>query len=150
VTFLIRTATPADLDDLRDVFRRSSLSNDSDRASLLANPEVLEFSADALSEGHTRAAVAGGRIIGFATAVPAGATAELDDMFVDPDWMRHGVGRALMLDIAAVARQGGVQRIEVTANKHALRFYQEVGFVIDGQVETLFGPGLRMHLEVAR
>jgi hypothetical protein len=43
VTFLIREAVPADTAVLRDVYRRSSLSNDGDRASLLANPEVLEF-----------------------------------------------------------------------------------------------------------
>jgi hypothetical protein len=36
----------------------------------------------------------------------------------------------------------------VTANHHALAFYEKVGFVADGEVETRFGAGLRMHLDV--
>jgi hypothetical protein len=35
---------PADVAVLRDVFRRSSLTNDGDRNNLLANPDALVFS----------------------------------------------------------------------------------------------------------
>jgi hypothetical protein len=58
VTFLIREAVPADLPGLRDVYRRSSLSNQGDRESLLANPDVLEFPGPAAGDGRTRVAVA--------------------------------------------------------------------------------------------
>ena len=33
---------------------------------------------------------------------------ELDDLFVDPDWMRQGAGQALVLDIIALACKHGV------------------------------------------
>jgi ribosomal protein S18 acetylase RimI-like enzyme len=148
VTFQIRDATAADMPALRDVFRRASLSNDGDRPNLLANPDALEFSGDAISEGQTRVAVAAGRVIGFATSLIAGDVAELDDLFVDPDWMRQGAARQLVLDVTAIARGRGARRVEVTANQHALSFYEAVGFVFDRQVETQFGPGLRMHLDV--
>ena len=52
-----------------------------------------------------------------------------------------------MLDAVAVARAQGLERIEVTANGHALDFYESVGFVLDGAVETAFGRGSRMHLD---
>jgi GNAT superfamily N-acetyltransferase len=146
--FVLRDATPADLPALQDVFRRSSLSNDGDRINLLANPEALEFAGDAIGEGRTRVAVADGRVVGFATAIKAGDTFELDDLFVDPDWVRQGIASQLVLDVLASARTQGVQRVEVTANQHALSFYEVVGFVVDGQVETQFGPGLRMHLDL--
>ncbi len=94
---------PADLDALRDLFRRSSLSNEGDRASLLAQPDVLVFSGLAVDEGRTRVAVLDGRIVGFATLLGA----ELEDLFVDPDVMRCGIGRALVLDAVAVARARG-------------------------------------------
>ena len=84
---------------------------------------------------------ADGRIVGFATLLGA----ELEDLFVDPAWMRRGIGRALLLDAVAVARAQGLERVEVTANPHALPFYERVGFVPDGTVETDFGPGTRMH-----
>ena len=141
---LIRPAVPADADVLSDLFRRSSLANEGDREDLLAHPEALELSGLALEEGRTRVAVAGGRIVGFATLLAAG---ELEDLFVDPDRMRRGIGRALVLDAVAVARAQGLERIEVTANGHALDFYESVGFVLDGTVETAFGRGSRMHLD---
>jgi len=137
---VIRAAEPADLDALRDVFRRSSLSNEGDRASLLAHPEALELSL----EGRTSVAVAEGRIVGFATLLES----ELTDLFVDPDWMERSIGRALVLDVVAAARAQGLARIEVTANGHALGFYEKVGFVLDGLAETPFGLGFRMRYEL--
>ncbi len=133
----IRAAVPADLDAVRDVFRRASLSNDDDRASLLAHPEALELAAL-----PSRVAVVEGRVVGFATLVGS----ELDDLFVDPDFTRRGIGRALVLDAVAAARAQGLARIEVTANGHALGFYEKVGFVAGGVVETAFGQGVRMVL----
>ena len=146
---LIRDAVPADMVAIRDVFRRSSLSNDGDRVNLLANPDVLEFSDVAVNEGRTRVAVtADDRVTGFATTFIAGGAVELEDLFVDPGWMRQGVGRALVLDVIAITRRHGAPRVEVTANQHALAFYENVGFVRDHEVETRFGPAVRMHLDV--
>jgi GNAT superfamily N-acetyltransferase len=150
VTVLIRDSVPADLDALRDVYRRSSLSNDGDRSILLANPDVLEFPGPATGDGRTRVAVAaGGRVVGFATTLIAGDAAELDDLFVDPGWMRRGIGRALVLDAIEIARGRGASRVEVTANPHALVFYSRAGFTVDHEVRTRFGPGSRMHVDVA-
>ncbi|MGZ4435018.1 MAG: GNAT family N-acetyltransferase [Frankiaceae bacterium] len=148
MTVLIRDEVPADMAELREVFRRSSLSNDGDRMNLLANPDALEFSGAAVNEGHTRVAVADGRIVGFATAIADGDAVELDDLFVDRGWMRRGAGRALVRDVIAIAREHGARRVDVTANQHALVFYGRVGFVFDHQVETRFGPALRMHVDV--
>jgi GNAT superfamily N-acetyltransferase len=136
---LIRAAEPADLDQVREVFRRAALSNDGDRAALLAHPDALELSGPA-----SRVAVVEGRVVGFTTLVGA----ELEDLFVDPDWTGRGIGRALVVDAIAVARAEGLERIEVTANLHALGFYEKVGFVADGAAETSFGPAVRMQIEL--
>jgi len=143
-TVVIRVAVRDDMLALRDVYRRSSLSNDGDRDVLLAHPEALELSALAVDEGRMRVAVADRRIVGFATLLGS----ELEDLFVDPDWMRRGIGRDLVQDAVELARRRGLERIEVTANDHALSFYRSVGFVFDGIVETEFGPGSRMHLDL--
>jgi GNAT superfamily N-acetyltransferase len=63
--------------------------------------------------------------------------------------MRHGVGRVLVHDIVAQADRRFVEGLEVIANPHALVFYENVGFVHDGDVETAFGLGRRMHLDIA-
>ncbi|MCU1359689.1 MAG: uracil-DNA glycosylase [Ilumatobacteraceae bacterium] len=146
--FTVRTAQPADIDSLRDIYRRASLSNDGDRDALLSNPDSLVLDAAPVLEQRTRAAFDSERIVGFATIRQVGRVVELDDLFVHPDWMRQGVGRALIDDARASTRCLGVDRIEVTANGHALDFYLAAGFVVEGQTETQFGVGHRMHLDV--
>ena len=89
---VIRDAELADLVVVRDVFRRSSLSNDGDRAQLLVNPELLEWSSPPAGRGRTRVAVVDDVIVGFATTTVGADCLELDDLFVDPESMRHGVG----------------------------------------------------------
>jgi ribosomal protein S18 acetylase RimI-like enzyme len=148
VKYALRAAESSDLDVLSDLYRRSSLSNDGDRASLIANPDALVFDAAPVHQERTRVAIAAGRIVGFATTCIAGDVCELVDLFVDPDWMRRGVARCLVLDVEATARSRDATRVEVTANPHALGFYASAGFRIDGEVETRFGPGLRMRLDV--
>jgi GNAT superfamily N-acetyltransferase len=148
MAFVIRDAMPADLAALRDVYRRASLSNQGDRETLLANPDALEFPGLGGDDRRTRVATADGRIAGFATSVPAGDVVELDDMFVAPGRMRQGAGRALVLDAVAIARELGAGRVEVTANPHALVFYGKAGFIAGHEVQTRFGPGLRMHIDV--
>ncbi len=141
----IGTAGAGDIDVLQDLFRRSSLSNDGDRDDLLANPDALVFSGASVRAGRTRIATDdAGRIVGFATIAPVVGCVELEDLFVEPDSMRHGVGTALVLDALERARHDGVARIEVTANHHALAFYRSVGFTFDRNVETRFGSAPRM------
>ena len=146
----IRTAQAADLDALQEIFRRASLANENDRAMLLANPDALALSGAAVDEQRTRAAVVDGDVVGFATLLRVGDSFELEDLFVDPQWMRKGIGLVLVRDAAAIALAKGVSRIEVTANPHALAFYKRAGFVPDGTAVTRFGPAPRMRLDSRR
>jgi GNAT superfamily N-acetyltransferase len=145
----IRNAKVGDMPSLRRVFRESSLSNAGDRPALLAHPEVLDLSDTAVREGRTRVAIAGNELVGFACIAEADDGIELEDLFVDPDWMRRGVGRELIRDIVRLVQDRGVGRVVVTASVHARAFYENVGFRPDGEVPTRFGPGLRMHLDIA-
>jgi PAS domain S-box-containing protein len=142
----IRAAVVADIPALRDVYRRASLSNAGDRVALLAHPDALEYDPHAVDQNLVRAAFVDGRLVGFATLVPQERVGELEDLFVDPCWMRRGIARTLVLDAIENAREQRLRRIEVTANPHALGFYEKVGFVHDGIAQTPFGPGHRMHL----
>lgn len=144
----IRTACADDLDRLAQIYRASSLSNDRDRAPLLASPGALEFAGRFVADGLTRVATIGETIVGFATAVGAGPAVELEDLFVDPDYMRLGVATALFADAVASARAAGRSWIEVTANPHAHLFYESVGLVTTGAVTTEFGDGARMGLNL--
>jgi ribosomal protein S18 acetylase RimI-like enzyme len=145
----IRTATAADHVPISRVFARASLSNEGDRDNLLAHPNLLEFDVMALDNGGTRVAVVDGNVVGFATLRPVDdGAAELDDLFVDPDWMRQGIARALVSDLAEAAKRRGIARIDVAANGHAMAFYEAAGFIADGTVETTFGSATHMHLDM--
>ena len=135
---LIRNSTPADLSPLREIFRRAALTNEGDREWIAAHAEEIGIDEVNVVEGRTRVAVVDGRIVGFATLVGN----ELEDLFTDPGWMRHGIGTALVRDAATT-----VDRIDVTANLHAQAFYEAVGFVHDGVAQTPGGPAHRMHLD---
>ena len=146
----VRTASLDDLPVLRDLYRRSSLSNPEDAEALLARPELLVLADAGVRSGWTRLAVdGGGGVLGFATAVPVDdGTLELDDLFVDPVAMGRGVGRLLVADVVERARREGVGRVVVTGNRRAVPFYERVGFVAVGEVATLLSPGIRLHLTV--
>ena len=145
----IRGAKPSDVAALSELYRRSSLSNEGDREQLVAHPDSLVFDPVPVHEGRTRVATVEGRIVGFTSTSATTEGLELDDLFVDPDWMRQGVGTQLMRDIEAVTRSRGDTRLEVTANDHALAFYVQAGFTPEQRIHTQLGAGTRMRLDLA-
>jgi ribosomal protein S18 acetylase RimI-like enzyme len=146
----IRTAILSDMESLRAIFCRASLSNEGDRGFLLTHPESLAFSDKGVREGRTRVAVApdSGEVVGFASWLVKDNVIELDDLFVDPIYMRRGIGWKLVLDILGTAKEQGFDRLEVTANPHAKEFYKTVGFAPGRMVKTEFYPGQRMQLDI--
>jgi GNAT superfamily N-acetyltransferase len=143
---MIRLGTSADLDAASSVYRRASLSNEGDRPNLLAHPEYLILGPAGLAEGRTYVAEQDGTVVGFATWAEADGIIDLEDLFVDPDYRRRGLAAALVVRIAEVLRARGEERLEVTANPHAMEFYRAAGFADCGLAETDFGAAPRMVL----
>ncbi|HUK68834.1 MAG TPA: GNAT family N-acetyltransferase [Streptosporangiaceae bacterium] len=145
---MIRLGMPADRPAAADVYRRASLSNAGDRDNLLAHPEYLVLGPEGLAEGRTYVAMEEGSLVGFAAWSQGGGIYELEDLFVDPGWRRRGIAAALVDRIAQVLRARGVERLEVTANPHALEFYRAAGFTGCGTADTIFGAAPRMVLAI--
>jgi GNAT superfamily N-acetyltransferase len=139
---VIRTATPADADGLRALHRRSSYIWKEDRPHFEAHPDLFGVDPAALAAGHARVAINdGGAIVGFATVT---AACELEDLFVEPELMRRGIGSELVADAVARAEAAGQTRMTVVAATRTLRFYERNRFVVEGEAPTLFGPALRL------
>jgi GNAT superfamily N-acetyltransferase len=145
---MIRLGRPADLPAASNIYRGASLSNAGDRDNLLAHPEHLILGPAGLAEGRTYVAEEEGSLVGFATWIEADGIFELEDLFVDPGWRRRGIAMALVNRIAEVLRARGVERLEVTANPHALGFYHTAGFIDCGVAGTVFGAAPRMVLAI--
>jgi GNAT superfamily N-acetyltransferase len=147
---MIRLGTPSDLDRIAEVYRSASLSNPGDRDRLLAHPEYLVLDPDGLTEGRTHVAEENGSVVGFATwAETDGGGMELEDLFVDPQWMRRGIATALVACVADALRSRGADTLEVTASPDALAFYRSVGFIDVGVAQTSFGSAPQLQLRLS-
>jgi GNAT superfamily N-acetyltransferase len=141
----LRDAAATEAGALEELQRRSSDVWDAYREQLAAHPDAIELPQSFVDRGWVRVAVAGdGTLIGFSVVIPTDEHVhELDGLFVAPDHMRAGVGRALVEDAAARAAAAGAASLEVTAGP-AQGFYEKVGFELVGAAETRFGPAVRM------
>jgi len=147
--FTIRDALPAETRALEQLQRRSSDVWDQYRGQLAAHPDAIELPVTFVENGWVRVAVdAGGMPVGFSVVIPSqGGGHELDGLFVEPDRMHAGIGRALVQDAAARAVAGGANRLEVIAGP-AQGFYEKVGFRVISTAQTRFGPAVRMRRDL--
>jgi GNAT superfamily N-acetyltransferase len=98
-------------------------------------------------------AEASGVVVGFAVFYPTFSTflaapgLYLEDIFVEAAWRRHGVGRALLARLAAIASARGCYALSWSVldwNEPAIRFYETLGAeaVRDWSVYRLSGEHL--------
>jgi GNAT superfamily N-acetyltransferase len=119
------------------------------RAQLAAHPDAIHLPAEQIAGGLVRVAEQNGVVVGFAVLLERLSDAcDLDGLFVEPDWMRRGVGRLLVEDAKRIACDREARRIDVVANPQAVAFYEAVGFTPVGETQTRFGPAARMSLAV--
>jgi GNAT superfamily N-acetyltransferase len=141
---LVRPGSLDDLPAMAAVFRRAALTNEGDRDLLFEHPELTVLKPPAEDDAVLIAEITG-RVVGFATARGLGDDAFIvTDLFVDPDHMRSGIGRALIDAVVAEATRSGRTRIEVEANRHAAKFYGRLGFVAVQEVQPEFGTAFWM------
>lgn len=123
------TVRPADPDDAATIRALQSL---------LAHPNPAL--ADAALEGpfRCRVAVAAGRVVGYAIALPGRPTV-LSELAVAPGHRRSGHASALL---AAVTT--GADRVEATTpvdNDAAIAFYEARGFAVEDRIAGFYGDG---------
>jgi GNAT superfamily N-acetyltransferase len=140
----IRPARPEERHALIELQRRASLMHTAYRDALLAHPEALDLPAAQIADGAVLVAETNGRIAGFIVVLANGAQAEIDGLFVEPEFWRRGIGRTLMAAGEAAAVQTGVTALSVIAAPEAEAFYAACGFVTTGPERTPFGPAIRM------
>lgn len=90
-------------------------------------PEQLEW--DGFDDGaeHVLARDDTGRPVGCARLLPGG---RIGRMAVLPGWRGRGVGRALLESMIARCREHGLAEIHLSAQTHAIPFYEARGFEV--------------------
>jgi GNAT superfamily N-acetyltransferase len=147
----VRTAAVTERRALEELMMSASVASTRYAEDLRAHPDAVSVPAEQFEEGLVRVAERDGAVAGFAVLLrPVDGACELDAIFVEPELMGAGVGRALIEDAVARARDWGASHIDVIANPDALAFYERVGFTRGREVATRFGPGLRMRRGVGQ
>ncbi len=141
---LIRLARSAERRQLKNLQRRASLALGTYNAQLEASPEAIQLPARQIALGQVLVAEIAGEIAGFAVVLDDGGQAALDGLFVEPSRWRQGTGSALVNAAVRVARDRGMTLMTVVAEPAAREFYEKCGFTVEGEVQTRFGPALRM------
>jgi GNAT superfamily N-acetyltransferase len=91
--------------------------------------------------------------IGFYTLEERNGNAWLENLWVLPEYIGKGVGKALFLHAAELSRQRGARILQLEADPNAAGFYEKMGMhkigerhsEVDGQPRVL--PILEMRLE---
>jgi N-acetylglutamate synthase-like GNAT family acetyltransferase len=107
-------------------------------AALTITPQYLEANHVFLSED-------GDNILGFYALVLNQDRAELDHMWVSPDHMGSGVGKALFVHAMRAAKGQNISEVEILSDPNAEDFYKKMGAYrtgesaseIDGQPRVL-------------
>jgi GNAT superfamily N-acetyltransferase len=94
----------------------------------------LTLSPTDVRDRPTFIAMADAEVAGFYSLRPSPAAWELDNLWVRPELMHRGIGRALLAHALATAVRGGASEVTVDADPNAESFYLECGAVRRGEV----------------
>jgi GNAT superfamily N-acetyltransferase len=139
----IRLARPEERKLLEDLQRRASLALGEYKEQLEAHPDAFDLPLAQIERGEVLVAEVDGETAGFAVVLIEDDHAELDGLFVQPQYWRRGIGAALIEAAVHEARRKGLS-LMVVANPSGREFYERCGFTLEGEAETRFGPALRM------
>jgi predicted GNAT family N-acyltransferase len=93
-------------------------------------PVELEWDGLDVQSLHVVAELMTGQSIGSGRLLPDGHIGHIGRMAVLRDYRGRGVGRGLLLELLALARELGFKSIELNAQSHAVGFYERLGFAI--------------------
>lgn len=96
----------------------------------------LTITPDFIAENEVYVAVAGKEIAGCGALVLSDSMAELEHMWIRPEHMGTGVGRALFQQIVERATTLSAETLELSADPNAQGFYEHMGAKRIGEVRS--------------
>lgn len=89
--------------------------------------DLLTIKPEFIGDHETYTAIVDSQTVGFYALGRKEARADLLHMWVLPDWMGCGVGRALFHHALARSKVLGFRELEIESDPNAERFYQRLG-----------------------
>ena len=98
-----------------------------DAAYLAEANRLVSLSAEDLARDEAWAVERHGKPVGFYRLTLHGDLAEIEELFVEPEWIGHGIGRKLFEHAVASARRCGCTGLELETDANAAGFYLAMG-----------------------
>jgi ribosomal protein S18 acetylase RimI-like enzyme len=137
----IRKARPDEAETLTQLALRSKRSWGYDDDFMAAIHDDMIVLAEWLAHDYAMVAEDGAVIAGYGIMRVDAAEAYVRDLFVDPPFMRNGVGMALFDNMLAFARAQGVRRLTLVADPNAVGFYERYGMREVARESSSYVPG---------
>jgi len=132
----IRRATPAEADRLTAIAHAAKRHWNYPEKWIEQWSVDLTITPDFIANNEVYVAVAGGDIAGCCALVVGDSLAELEHMWIDPQQMGKGVGRALFEYTKQRAQELGLIELELSADPNAEGFYKRMGAKQIGKVRA--------------
>ena len=148
----IRRANPEDADTLTEIAHAAKRHWNYPESWIEHWQTDLTISGEFITTHEVFAATINGAVIGCCALVMADRVAEIEHMWIRPEQMGGGVGRALFEHARARAVELGASALELSADPYAEGFYARMGAKrigeipadMDGQSRVL--PRMRIEL----
>ncbi|MET8597015.1 GNAT family N-acetyltransferase [Streptomyces althioticus] len=137
----IRKARPDEAGELTELALRSKAHWGYDEAFMASCREELTVRPSEVGERRTALAERDGRVLGFTTVDGQPPEGAVGMMFVDPEALGQGIGRALFAHALGSARDAGFRRLTIDADPNAESFYRAMGAVRIGETPSGSIPG---------
>lgn len=137
----LRTARPDEAELLSELALRSKGYWDYDAAFLDACRDELTLDPSEVEQRRTTVAEGDEQVLGFTTLEGEPPGGVLGMMFVEPETIGRGLGRALFAHTVEKARTLGFTELSIDADPGAEPFYTAMGAVRTGSVPSGSIPG---------
>jgi GNAT superfamily N-acetyltransferase len=129
----IQKACPEDADALTEIAIAAKKSWGYPNDWIRLWRKELTITPDYVIAHPTYAAAVDDHLVGFCAVLIGANAAVLDHLWVLPERMRTGVGRALFTQAETVAREAGADRMTMVGEPHAEGFYRAMGARLYGR-----------------
>jgi predicted N-acetyltransferase YhbS len=144
----IRPARPEEADLLTALCKRSKAHWGYDESFMQMSEAALTIAPAFIAANAVLVAEKDGEILGVASVTPMEEDAAFDlvHLFVEPDLMARGIGRALFDAAASRARERGGDTLIILSDPDAAAFYRRMGAQDLGDAPSDSIPGRKLPL----
>lgn len=139
--FVLRAPEPGEIEALDALCFRSKAHWGYDEDYMELCRASLRVDPAALSDGRVQVALMDGVAIGVAQILLEGSKAELDLLFVEPEFIGSGAGRALFDWACNAALRRHAVTMAILSDPNAKAFYEHMGAVFEEDAPSDAVPG---------